>query len=136
MSEKKLLTLEDVQKHNTKDNLYIIIHNNVFDVTKFQEEHPGGEEVLLEEAGKDATEAFEDIGHSDEARELMQNFLVGSIEGAEPVKDDVAKKNKQPSYPSPREEKKEAQEGSSVRLLIPVAIGVIGFLAFKLLARR
>ena len=39
----------------------------------------GGEEVLLDVAGQDATEAFEDVGHSDEARELLEPMLVGPL---------------------------------------------------------
>jgi cytochrome b involved in lipid metabolism len=31
--------------------------------------------------GKDGTEAFEDVGHSDEARALLPKMLVGEIEG-------------------------------------------------------
>jgi cytochrome b5 len=38
--------------------------------------HSGGEEVLLDIAGQDATEAFEDVGHSDEAREILEGLLV------------------------------------------------------------
>ena len=32
---------------------------------------------MLEEAGRDATEAFEDVGHSDEAREILAKYYVG-----------------------------------------------------------
>jgi cytochrome b involved in lipid metabolism len=32
-------------------------------------------------AGKDGTEAFEDVGHSDEARALLPAMLVGTLEG-------------------------------------------------------
>lgn len=39
----------------------------------------GGEEVLLDVGGEDATEAFEDVGHSDEAREILDGLLVGSL---------------------------------------------------------
>jgi cytochrome b involved in lipid metabolism len=42
-------------------------------------DHSGGEEVLLDVGGQDATEAFEDVGHSDEAREILQGLLVGSL---------------------------------------------------------
>jgi cytochrome b involved in lipid metabolism len=31
--------------------------------------------------GKDATESFEDVGHSDEARELLKGLLVGTFDG-------------------------------------------------------
>lgn len=43
----------------------------------------GGEEVLLDVAGQDATEAFEDVGHSDEAREILEGLLVGSLKRVE-----------------------------------------------------
>lgn len=41
--------------------------------------HSGGEEVLLDVGGQDATEAFEDVGHSDEARETLEQLLVGTL---------------------------------------------------------
>ncbi|CAG8771799.1 12415_t:CDS:2, partial [Acaulospora morrowiae] len=46
----KTFTLEELRKYDGKSNpLYISIHGKVYDVTKFKEEHPGGEEVLMEE---------------------------------------------------------------------------------------
>lgn len=39
----------------------------------------GGEEVILDVGGQDATEAFEDVGHSDEARETLEKLLVGTL---------------------------------------------------------
>jgi cytochrome b involved in lipid metabolism len=39
----------------------------------------GGEEVLLDVAGQDATEAFEDVGHSDEAREILSGLQIGNL---------------------------------------------------------
>jgi cytochrome b involved in lipid metabolism len=35
--------------------------------------------VLLEQAGKDATEHFEDVGHSTDARTMMKDYLVGEL---------------------------------------------------------
>lgn len=34
---------------------------------------------MLDVAGQDATEAFEDVGHSDEARETLEQLLVGKL---------------------------------------------------------
>ncbi|XP_042003602.1 cytochrome b5-like [Salvia splendens] len=54
----------------------------VYDVTPFMDDHPGGDEVLLSATGKDATNDFEDIGHSDEAREMMDKYYIGEIDPA------------------------------------------------------
>ncbi|XP_025158250.1 cytochrome b5 isoform X1 [Harpegnathos saltator] len=77
----KLFTREEVLKQSTLENsdTWIIIHNEIYNVTSFLNEHPGGEEVLLEQNGLDATEAFEDIGHSSDARELMISFKIGEL---------------------------------------------------------
>ena len=70
---------QDVAEHNTKKDCFLVIHDKVYDATKFVDEHPGGEEVLLDVGGQDATEAFEDVGHSDEARESLDKLLVGTL---------------------------------------------------------
>ncbi|XP_075272682.1 cytochrome b5 isoform X2 [Opisthocomus hoazin] len=71
--------LEEVQKHNNSQSAWIILHHRIYDVTKFLDEHPGGEEVLREQAGGDATENFEDVGHSTDARTLSETFIVGEL---------------------------------------------------------
>jgi cytochrome b5 len=75
----KRFTLAELASHNSKKSLYISIKGKVYDVTKFIDEHPGGEEVLLDEAGRDATEAFEDVGHSDDVHEVLKGFEIGEI---------------------------------------------------------
>lgn len=77
MSEE--LTYSEVSKHSTKKDLYVVIHDKVYNATTFVDEHPGGEEVLLDVGGQDATEAFEDVGHSDEAREILEGLKVGTL---------------------------------------------------------
>ncbi|XP_069476812.1 cytochrome b5 [Ambystoma mexicanum] len=77
--ETKYFTLEEIQKHNHSKSTWIILHHNVYDVTSFLEEHPGGEEVLREQAGGDATETFEDIGHSTDARNMSKSYIIGEV---------------------------------------------------------
>ena len=50
----------------------------VYDVTKYLDDHPGGAEVMLDVAGQNADEFFEDIGHSKEAREELKKYLIGN----------------------------------------------------------
>lgn len=82
----RVFSLKDVAEHGTKDAPWTIIHDKVYDLTKFIAQHPGGEKVLLEEAvGKDATEAFERQNHSEKARKWMKEFEIGSL-GGQPKK--------------------------------------------------
>lgn len=72
-------SLADVAKHTSKTDLWIVVWNHVYDITDYQEDHPGGKEYLLENAGTDATTAYEDIGHSADAREILENFRIGKL---------------------------------------------------------
>lgn len=54
---------------------------SVYDVTKYLEDHPGGAEVLAEAAGTDASEAFDNAGHSEDAFDIMDTFQVGTLKG-------------------------------------------------------
>uniref|UniRef100_A0A182N698 Cytochrome b5 heme-binding domain-containing protein n=1 Tax=Anopheles dirus TaxID=7168 RepID=A0A182N698_9DIPT len=78
-TELKQYSLAEVAQHNKPDDVWMVIHDKVYDVTKFLSEHPGGEEVLVEYAGKEATAEFDDVGHSSDAKEQMKQFLVGEL---------------------------------------------------------
>ncbi|QKX58728.1 uncharacterized protein TRUGW13939_05855 [Talaromyces rugulosus] len=75
----KEFTYAEVSAHKTKKDLHIVVNEGVYNVTSFVDEHPGGEEVLLDVAGQDASEAFEDVGHSDEAREILDTLKIGTL---------------------------------------------------------
>ncbi|KAG8641932.1 cytochrome b5 [Manihot esculenta] len=79
-SQAKVYTLAEVSEHNQPKDCWLVIEGKVYDVTKFLEDHPGGDEVLLSATGKDATDDFEDVGHSSSARAMMDEFFVGEID--------------------------------------------------------
>lgn len=54
----------------------------MLDLTKFLVDHPGGEDIIVEVAGKDATKEFDAIGHSKAAQNLVLKYQVGVLEGA------------------------------------------------------
>ncbi|KAJ2189729.1 Cytochrome b5 isoform E [Coemansia sp. RSA 532] len=80
--EVSTFTAAEIAKHNTREDVWILIHDKVYDVTKFLDEHPGGEEVILENAGKDSTSDFEDIGHSEDARDMLSQYYIGDLEAS------------------------------------------------------
>ncbi|XP_067215389.1 cytochrome b5 isoform X2 [Linepithema humile] len=89
----KLFTRAEVAKHTDSKDIWLIIHNNVYDITSFISQHPGGEEVLLEQGGHDGTEPFEDIGHSTDAREMMESYKIGEIVEEEKTKAGKSSRN-------------------------------------------
>jgi len=76
---KRLIRMDEVKKHTTRQSLWMVMDDKVYDITDYVSEHPGGEAVLIEEAGTDATEAFEDVGHSSDARIDRDAFYIGDL---------------------------------------------------------
>ena len=52
---------EEVGRHNSKQDCWVIIHGRAYDVTEFKAEHPGGSKIIEKFAGKDATETYDPI---------------------------------------------------------------------------
>ncbi|CEI87779.1 Cytochrome b5 [Rhizopus azygosporus] len=109
----KLYSYEEVAKHNNRNDLWMIIDGKVYDITKFQDEHPGGEEVLIDEGAKDATGPFEDVGHSEDARDILKKYYIGDVDPtSKPIK--VAKQAEQFAT--------SGAQGNPLRILIPLAL--------------
>lgn len=75
----------------------------MYDVTKYQHDHPGGAEVLIEAAGTDASEDFDNAGHSEDATDIMTGYHVGSLKG---YKKPTPKPPSPPKQTSPSQGKK------------------------------
>jgi len=124
-ASKRIVTLAELQENTKRGKLYTLLHGKVYDTSNFIDEHPGGDEVVLAEAGKDATEAFEDVGHSDEARALLKDMYVGDFEtnAAETAK----------AAASAAEEKAKpiaAETASSMSYFLPLTV-LVGYFAWR-----
>lgn len=53
--------MNTVAKHASRDSCWVILYGNVYDVTDFLDEHPGGSKIILKLAGKDATEEYDPV---------------------------------------------------------------------------
>lgn len=76
----KTFTREEVAKQNTEDSVWFVIDTVVYDVSDFLDAHPGGEAVLRQVAGKDATTAFYNL-HRHEVLQKYSDMAVGTIQG-------------------------------------------------------
>lgn len=79
--EKKYFTLEEVAKHNTEHDCWIIVKDRVYDCTEYLELHPGGIDSITINAGADATEDFVAI-HSAKATAMLEKFYIGDVDAA------------------------------------------------------
>ena len=105
MGSRKLTRAEVAEHHSTK-SLWVIVKDNgtilvtvVYDITYFLEDHPGGGEILLQFGGKDITKSLQDPlehVHSDSAYQLLEGYLIGSLEEAE-----VAESAEKPKFIDP-----------------------------------
>lgn len=88
----RTFSASDVAAHNKPDSLYITIDGDVYDVTKFQDDHPGGKKILQRVAGKDASKQFWKYHSEGVLKKYKPKLQVGSLD----------------SKPKPKEEPKPA----------------------------
>ncbi|GLG97002.1 Cytochrome b5 [Gryllus bimaculatus] len=80
-----VVSLSEVAWHDHHDDCWIVVYDRVYDLTPFLWEHPGGEEILLDYAGRDATLAFAGIGHGPAMLLALRPHLVGRLPEAERI---------------------------------------------------
>jgi alkylation response protein AidB-like acyl-CoA dehydrogenase/predicted heme/steroid binding protein len=76
----KIFTTSDVASHNKPGDLYIIVDGDVYDLTKFQDDHPGGKKILQRVAGKDASKQFWKYHNEGILKKYKNQLLVGSLD--------------------------------------------------------
>lgn len=72
---------EEVKSHNKRDDRWIVIDGQVYDVTNWSRRHPGGSSMIGHYAGQDATEAFNAF-HNDltAVKKYLKPIHIGSVE--------------------------------------------------------
>lgn len=87
---KLVLSMDELSKHNTKDNCWLLISGNIYNITSFFGSHPGGNRIMEKTCGTDATIAYEtkDLrasssssgqDHSSRAKEMLKTYYLGAL---------------------------------------------------------
>lgn len=74
------VSMEEVKKHTTEEDCWIVISGKVYNVTEFLPDHPGGKKAILLYAGKDATAEFEMLHRPEVINKYGKQFLVGALQ--------------------------------------------------------
>jgi len=77
-------TLAEVSRHNSSGNCWIIVSNNVYNITGYLGSHPAGASIIAAFCGNEATNAFKysPHAHSSYASSLLASYNVGTVGSA------------------------------------------------------
>ncbi|KAI0102503.1 acyl-CoA dehydrogenase/oxidase [Nemania sp. FL0031] len=76
----KTFSKADVAAHNKGDSLWIVVDDDVYDLTKFQDDHPGGKKILTRVAGKDASKQFWKYHNEGILKKYKPSLQIGSLD--------------------------------------------------------
>ncbi|GAB5593077.1 fatty acid alpha-hydroxylase [Umbelopsis nana] len=82
MAVTKKFTLAQIAKHNSLKSCWVIHNGKIYDVTEFAPDHPGGDDLILDHAGKNVTDIMKDElqhSHSDAAYEMLEEYYIGDV---------------------------------------------------------
>jgi len=75
------LDVATVSRHNSMSSCWMIIDNKVYDITSYFGSHPGGDAIMVNFCGKEASNAYHlsPHRHSSYASGLLSRYLVGDM---------------------------------------------------------
>jgi cytochrome b involved in lipid metabolism len=73
-------TLAEVQAHGTPADCWSIVSGNVYDLTNWEDKHPGGARRIVRMCGKDATADFRDEhGTGGKPNSTLATYQIGTL---------------------------------------------------------
>jgi flavocytochrome c len=77
----KEFTMEEIAKHNTKEDLWVVVKGLVLNLSDWLEEHPGGPQAIMNFMGRDATEEFEMLHDDEVIPKYAASQAIGRVKG-------------------------------------------------------
>lgn len=124
----RMVTPDEVAKHNTTNDCWCVIENKVYNLTDFIIMHPGGPEIIKGNAGMDVTNIFKPLHASDIlAKYIRPEWIVGQL--TEPMPASLIA----PPY-TPGETIEEFEQKQQLRKQLPDLNSIINLYDFEKLA--
>lgn len=77
----QVYAMSDVEAHGSEASCRTVIRGNVYDVTAWINQHPGGDRNILKTCGIDATAAFErKHGGQEKPENILAGFEIGTVQ--------------------------------------------------------
>jgi sphingolipid 8-(E/Z)-desaturase len=75
----KQITMKEVAKHTSRNDLWIMVEGKAYDVTPFVDDHPGGWLPMVNMGGKDCTDAFANYHPARVYKTMLPSYYIGEV---------------------------------------------------------
>ena len=75
----RLISLDEIEKHNTPNDCWVVIDGRVYDFSPIVHDHPGGVWSIAAHGGRNASRVFHDV-HHDDVSQQKETFCIGVLE--------------------------------------------------------
>uniref|UniRef100_A0A1A9WWV8 Cytochrome b5 heme-binding domain-containing protein n=1 Tax=Glossina brevipalpis TaxID=37001 RepID=A0A1A9WWV8_9MUSC len=86
------ISMEELSKHNSRNDAWIAIRGIVYNVTRYMDFHPGGIDELMRGVGKDSTQLFNEIHAWVNYQQLLNKCCIGPLKKIVKVQPDLIKR--------------------------------------------
>eukprot|EP01083_Nonionella_stella_P032811 89795_1 len=105
-------TMNQIKKHNKRDDCWMVLNGHVFDLTEYIPFHPGGDEILKAK-GRDGTILFYQTHRWVNIEALIKNCWIGQVKDYKPPKINSKQTHKKKAVIKPNPNLKNKQEAIS-----------------------
>ncbi|CAK0862667.1 unnamed protein product [Prorocentrum cordatum] len=132
------LSMDEVAKHNTKEDCWVVLYGKAYDLGKFAKVHPGGAKLIFDCAGKDATAVFDPIHPKDIMQKLLKPALTMGVVDPTTIREEHKAKPPEKAAPAPKRAAPAVADGEAqiVEFVKPPLAAMLNTFDFESVARE
>ncbi|OAG29466.1 hypothetical protein NEDG_00599 [Nematocida displodere] len=79
-TNKKGYSWAEIKQHASRESCWIVLGGEVYDVSQYLKRHPGGAQILLENAGRETLGLFNAVHPWVNYRALLREAFIGRVQ--------------------------------------------------------